>query len=104
MAGDTVMMNAYAWYQSPVQPPPADQQSPLDDLLDAVTGGVIGSGGKYNGSQSTEISDALSPSVLQLLNENDSTYNSNTTRAQGVSELDSLCAVQVCRRSLRCPG
>lgn len=42
MAGDTITMGTYAWYQGTVQPPPNNPSNLLNDLLNALSGGVIG--------------------------------------------------------------
>ncbi|TAM98346.1 MAG: hypothetical protein EPN39_09275 [Chitinophagaceae bacterium] len=41
MAGDTITIGTYAWYQGIVQPPPNPSNNLLNDLLNALTGGVI---------------------------------------------------------------
>jgi hypothetical protein len=49
MAGDTVTIGTYAWYTGAVQPPPTPSNNLLNDLLNALTGGIItNSHGIYN--------------------------------------------------------
>jgi RHS repeat-associated protein len=49
MAGNTVTIGTYAWYTGTVQPPPTNATNLLNDLLSALTGGVISnSHGLYN--------------------------------------------------------
>ena len=49
MAGDTITIATQAWYQGAVEPPPSGALPLLNDLLNALTGGVItNSHGIYN--------------------------------------------------------
>lgn len=55
MAGDTVTIATQAWYQGAVLPP-TNATSLLNDLLNALTGRVIGnSHGFYNGTDNMSL-------------------------------------------------
>ncbi|MGH2644800.1 MAG: DUF6443 domain-containing protein, partial [Chitinophagaceae bacterium] len=54
MAGDTVTIATQAWYTGTVEPPPSGASNLLNDLLNALTGGVISnSHGLYTNSDNS---------------------------------------------------
>ncbi len=82
MAGDTVTMVTNAWYQGPVQSPPTGAGNLLNDLLNALTGGVIGnSGGKFSAGDNSP-SGMLSSDLPQFFtNQENPNYNTSQPKA-----------------------
>lgn len=79
MAGDQVQISTYAFYNSPVQPPPGGVDL-LSEIITVLGGGIVGSsGGKFAAGDATAVGNAISPNVLQFLN--DRSYNDTKPKA-----------------------
>lgn len=80
MAGDRVQINAYSYYNTTAQQPNSGTNL-LTELLSILPGAVIGnSGGKLDAANTAALSGALSPNVLQFLN-NNRPYDNGRPRA-----------------------
>jgi len=68
MAGDQVQMSTYAYYTTPVQPPPSGVNL-LNSILPLLAGGVISNGeGHLLSGDLTNLTNTLNPNVAQFLN------------------------------------
>lgn len=80
MKGDQVQLNTYAFYNTATQAPDPGVNI-LPDLLNTLTGGVIGSsGGKVLPGQSSALASVLSPNMADFLN-NDRSYDNSRPKA-----------------------
>lgn len=79
MKGDQVQLSAYAYYITPVQPPPGGVNL-LNEILPVLAGGMISnSGGKMVTGDQTGLSNVLNPNVNQFLT--DRTYDNARPKA-----------------------
>jgi hypothetical protein len=82
MAGDTVTIATQAWYKGIVQPPPSGASNLLNDLLNALTGGVISNSHSLYSTTDNNPSTVLSGDLGQFFtNDENSNYNTSAPKA-----------------------
>lgn len=82
MAGDTITIGTYGWYQGTVAPPPSGATNLLNDLLNALTGQVIGSSHGFYNTTGNNPQTVLSGDVSQFFtNKVNAVYNSARPKA-----------------------
>lgn len=80
MAGDKFNLRVNSWYKT-YGASPGTPVSPLNDLIDALAGGIGNITGGHGGATATEIinSGVLTPGVTNILN--NQSYNSSRPKA-----------------------
>ncbi|TAM96464.1 MAG: hypothetical protein EPN39_13610 [Chitinophagaceae bacterium] len=82
MAGDTITIGTYAWYQGTVEPPPSGASNLLNDLLNALTGGVISNSHSLYNTTDNNPNTVLSGDLPQFFtHQEDSIYNTSAPKA-----------------------
>ncbi|TAM94746.1 MAG: hypothetical protein EPN39_16760 [Chitinophagaceae bacterium] len=73
MAGDTVTIATNAWYQGAVQPPPSGASNLLNDILSALTGGVISNSHSLYNTTDNNPNTVLSGDLPQFFTNDENT-------------------------------
>jgi RHS repeat-associated protein len=82
MAGDTITIATQAWYSGAVEPPPSGANNLLNDLLNALTGGVITNSHGLYGTSDNNPNTVLSGDLGQFFtNDENSNYNTSAPKA-----------------------